>query len=62
MEQMADFDTALHLEEQHKAEGEADGYRLALQSYLCEQSLSCCVNSKLSFADNSASTLQSQSL
>ena len=27
MVQMADFDTALHLEEQHKAEGEADGYR-----------------------------------
>ena len=27
MVQMADFDTALHLEEQHKAEGQADGYR-----------------------------------
>jgi len=24
---MGDFDTALHLEEQHKAEGQADGYR-----------------------------------
>ena len=46
MVQMTDFDTALHLEEQHKAEGEADGYRLALQSYLCEQSLSCCVTLK----------------